>query len=153
MPVSSITCTRPPRRDATACTSRWSHATTSARADSDVELRGGQCAHHQPLDPRLWRELLARLIDEGRRVGLIPRDGDRSSLAALAAGRYIEAMDRVLGVLGELTFQARRPTRARHDDEADSTRDRSARGSARIQRLVFVAIEPTRAVGPARSRS
>ena len=53
----------------------------------------------------LWRELLDRLIDEGVSLGLIPPERDPEVSAALGAGRYIEAMDRVLGVLGEPTFK------------------------------------------------
>lgn len=53
----------------------------------------------------LWRELLERLIAEGQRVGLIADEGDAAISAAVASGRYIEAMDRILGVLGEPTFK------------------------------------------------
>jgi tetratricopeptide (TPR) repeat protein len=53
----------------------------------------------------LWRELLERLIAEGQRVGLIADEGDTAISAAVAAGRYIEAMDRILGILGEPTFK------------------------------------------------
>jgi hypothetical protein len=53
----------------------------------------------------LWRELIDRLVAEGRRLGLIAEDGDPAIDAALAAGRYVEAMDRVLGALGEPTFK------------------------------------------------
>jgi len=53
----------------------------------------------------VWRELLERLVGEGRRLGLIPDEGDEVIAAAIGSGRYIEAMDRVLGVLGEPTFK------------------------------------------------
>lgn len=53
----------------------------------------------------LWRELLARLILEGQSLGLIPMGGDPAIDSALAAGRYIEATDRILDLLGEPTFR------------------------------------------------
>ncbi len=53
----------------------------------------------------LWRELIERLVIEGQRVGLIADEGDPALTAALDSGRYIEAMDRLLGALGEPTFR------------------------------------------------
>jgi hypothetical protein len=53
----------------------------------------------------LWRELLQRLIDEGRDLGLIPEAGDPAIDRALRNGHYIEATDRILGALGEPTFK------------------------------------------------
>src|SRR4051812_35183949 len=53
----------------------------------------------------LWRELIERLIAEGKHLGVIADEGDPAIDTALAAGRYIEAMDRVLGALGEPIFK------------------------------------------------
>ncbi len=53
----------------------------------------------------MWRELLDRLEAEGRSLGLIAEGGDGAIDAALASGRYIEAMDRLIEALGEPTFR------------------------------------------------
>lgn len=53
----------------------------------------------------LWRELLQRLVAEGQELGVIPLSGDPHVAAAVEQGRYIEAMDRVLGALGEPAFK------------------------------------------------
>jgi tetratricopeptide (TPR) repeat protein len=53
----------------------------------------------------LWRELLDRLVAEGKRLGLIPEAGDPTIDTALASGHLIEAMDRIIHALGEPTFR------------------------------------------------
>ncbi|MEZ5383177.1 MAG: SIR2 family protein [Microthrixaceae bacterium] len=53
----------------------------------------------------LWRELIDRLVAEGTQIGLIEEEGDAALSAALDAGRYIEAMDRLIGLLGEPNFK------------------------------------------------
>ncbi len=53
----------------------------------------------------LWRELIDRLVAEGQRVGLVPEVGDPEISDALQAGRYIEATDRIVHMLGEPTFR------------------------------------------------
>lgn len=53
----------------------------------------------------LWGELLGRLVEEGRGLGLIPDTGDPEIGEALSHHRYIEATDGVLAVLGEPTFR------------------------------------------------
>lgn len=61
----------------------------------------------------LWRELLERLIAEGHSLGLIGADDGRIE-AILDEGRYIEATDRLIEVLGEPTFK--RTVRRELDD-------------------------------------
>ena len=53
----------------------------------------------------LWRELLQRLVAEGKELGVIPEAGDPLIDSAIGQGRFIEAMDRVLGSLGEPAFK------------------------------------------------
>ena len=53
----------------------------------------------------LWRELIDRLIDEGKALGLIAQEGDPAIEEPLAAGDYIGVMDRILDELGEPTFK------------------------------------------------
>jgi tetratricopeptide (TPR) repeat protein len=53
----------------------------------------------------LWRELLDRLIDEGKSLGLIPEEGDPRIEEALRSRRYVQATDLVLEALGEPTFR------------------------------------------------
>jgi hypothetical protein len=53
----------------------------------------------------LWRELMDRLSEEGKEIGLIEDGGDAAYTAAVNAGRYIEAMDRLIGLLGEPNFK------------------------------------------------
>lgn len=53
----------------------------------------------------LWRELLDRLVAEGKQLGLISERGDPAIDAALASNRFIEAMDRIIDALGEPTFR------------------------------------------------
>lgn len=67
----------------------------------------------------LWRDLLERLDAEGQRLGLIPEGGDDAIGAAIASGRYIEAMDRILDALGEPTF--RRAVERELDDRRKPT--------------------------------
>jgi tetratricopeptide (TPR) repeat protein len=52
----------------------------------------------------LWRELLERLIVEGRNLGLIA-EGDRKIEGILDSGRYIEATEHLVDSLGEPTFK------------------------------------------------
>ena len=52
-----------------------------------------------------WRELIDRLIAHGQLLGLIDEHGDPAITQAITTGRYIEAMDRLLGSLGEPTFK------------------------------------------------
>ena len=72
-----------------------------------VPFVGAGLGVYGPAERRLplWRELIDRLVDEGKEIGLIEEGGDAALTAALVAGRYIEAMDRLIGLLGEPNFK------------------------------------------------
>jgi len=53
----------------------------------------------------LWGQLLERLVAEGLSLGLIPDSGDVEIDDALRRGRYIDAAERLLRMLGEPTFR------------------------------------------------
>jgi hypothetical protein len=74
-----------------------------------VPFVGAGLSVYGPREERLplWRDLIDRLLGEGKEIGLIEEggDGDVALFAALDAGRYIEAMDRLIGLLGEPNFK------------------------------------------------
>jgi hypothetical protein len=72
-----------------------------------VPFVGAGLSVYGPAEQRLplWRELIDRLVNEGKEIGLIEEGGDAALTAALRAGRYIEAMDRLIGLLGEPNFK------------------------------------------------
>jgi hypothetical protein len=72
-----------------------------------VPFVGAGLSIYGPAEQRLplWRELIDRLVDEGKQIGLIDEGGDAALIVALDAGRYIEAMDRLIGLLGEPNFK------------------------------------------------
>lgn len=53
----------------------------------------------------LWRELLERLIEEGRHLGSIPAAGDPAIDALMRAGDYIGAAGAILAAVGEPAFK------------------------------------------------
>lgn len=53
----------------------------------------------------LWRELIERLIGEGRALGLVDTEDAAPIYEALARGQFIRATDRILHLLGEPTFR------------------------------------------------
>jgi hypothetical protein len=72
-----------------------------------VPFIGAGLSIYGPPEQRLplWRELIDRLVAEGTEIGLIDEDGDAALTAALGEGRYIEAVDRLIGLLGEPNFK------------------------------------------------
>jgi hypothetical protein len=72
-----------------------------------VPFVGAGLSVYGPPEQRLplWRELIDRLVGEGKEIGPIEEGGDAALTAALLAGRYIEAMDRLIGLLGEPNFK------------------------------------------------
>lgn len=66
----------------------------------------GLTAYGSPADRLpLWRGLLERLIEEGKRLGLIDATISARISRLLDAGSYIAATDRILDALGEPTFR------------------------------------------------
>jgi hypothetical protein len=53
----------------------------------------------------LWRDLVLRLVAEGKRSGVLDDHAEQSIRAALKDRRYVEAIDHVIASLGEPTFR------------------------------------------------
>src|ERR1035441_11062160 len=77
----------------------------------------GLTAYGSPADRLpLWRGLLERLIEEGKRLSLIDATISARISRLLDAGSYISATDRILEALGEPTLR-RAVERARGDNQ------------------------------------